>query len=41
MKILILLILIPFQLKAQDSQISVASPSESTMSVKGMRSPFL
>tara|TARA_B100000927_G_C16307082_1_gene405888 strand:- start:56 stop:520 length:465 start_codon:yes stop_codon:yes gene_type:complete len=40
MKILILLILIPFQLKAQDSQISVASPSESTMSVKGMRSPF-
>ena len=40
MKILILLILIPFQLNAQDSQISVASPSESTMSVKGMRSPF-
>jgi hypothetical protein len=40
MKILILLILIPFQLKAQDSQISVVSPSESTMSVKGMRSPF-
>ena len=40
MKILILLILIPFHLKAQDSQISVASPSESTMSVKGMRSPF-
>ena len=32
-------ILIPFQLNAQDSQISVA-PSESTMSVKGMRSPF-
>ena len=40
MKILILLILIPFHLKAQDSQISVASLSESTMSVKGMRSPF-
>ncbi len=40
MKILILLILIPFQLNAQDSQISIASPSESTMSVKGMRSPF-
>ena len=33
-------ILIPFQLNAQDSQISVISPSESTMSVKGMRSPF-
>ena len=40
MKILILLIFIPFQLNAQDSQISAASSSESTMSVKGMRSPF-
>ena len=40
MKIFILLILIPFQLNAQDSKISVAPLPESTMSVKGMRSPF-